>query len=61
MLQLRDLVIPLLAATIVGILVWAYLDRRLRNGVALSNAGLSGHYIEHRHPKKTPFAGSGGV
>jgi hypothetical protein len=30
MLHLRDFVIPLLAAIVVGILVWAYLDRPLK-------------------------------
>jgi hypothetical protein len=40
MLHLRDFVIPLLAAVIVGILVWAYLDRRLRNTLVLSSASL---------------------
>jgi hypothetical protein len=41
MMHLRDFVIPLLAAVIVGILVWAYLDRRLRN--VLSNPRLPAH------------------
>jgi hypothetical protein len=34
----REFVMPLLAAIIVGVLVWAYLDRRLRNRLVVSNA-----------------------
>ena len=37
----REFVMPLLAAIIVGVLVWAYLDRRLRNTLVLSNASFS--------------------
>jgi hypothetical protein len=37
----REFVMPLLTAIIVGLLVWAYLDRRLRNTLVLSNASLS--------------------
>ena len=40
----REFVMPLLAAIIVGLLVWAYLDRRLRNTLVLSNASLSDHH-----------------
>jgi hypothetical protein len=36
----REFVMPLLTAIIVGLLVWAYLDRRLRNTLVLSNASL---------------------
>ena len=46
MQHLRDFVIPLVAAVMVGILVWAYLDRRLRNTVVLSNASLSSRETE---------------
>jgi hypothetical protein len=44
MLHLRDFVIPLLAAIIVGILVWAYLDSRLQNTLLESNAIFPDHY-----------------
>jgi hypothetical protein len=40
----REFVMPLLAAIIVGILVWAYLDRRLRNTFVVSNATFPDHY-----------------
>jgi hypothetical protein len=33
----REFVMPLLTAIIVGLLVWAYLDRRLRNTLVFSN------------------------
>jgi hypothetical protein len=42
MLHLRGFVIPLLAAVIVGILVWAYLDRRLRNTVVFVERQFAG-------------------
>ena len=42
MMHLRDFVIPLLAAVIVGILVWAYLDRRLRNTVVFVERQFAG-------------------
>jgi hypothetical protein len=38
MLHFREFVMPLLVAPVVGILVWAYLDRRLRNTLLSSNA-----------------------
>jgi hypothetical protein len=49
---------PLLAATIVGFLVWAYLDRRLRNTLVLSSASLtdrySAYHLRHERETETP-------
>ena len=47
MLPVRELVMPLLVALMVGILVWAYLDRRLQNALGGSNARLLVHQSAH--------------
>jgi hypothetical protein len=47
MLHLRDFVIPLLAAIIVGILVWAYWDRRLRNTLLVESQTPSSQTAVH--------------
>jgi hypothetical protein len=54
-MHLREFVMPLLAATIVGFLVWAYLDRRLRNTLVLSYASLTDHHSAYhlRHERET--------
>jgi hypothetical protein len=46
----REFVMPLLAAIIVGVLVWAYLDRRFRNRLVLSNASLPNYYLAYQFP-----------
>jgi hypothetical protein len=52
-MHLKEFVMPLLAAIIVGVLVWAYLDRRLRNRLVLSNASPDYHAYQFRPERRT--------
>jgi hypothetical protein len=52
-MHLKEFVMPLLAAIIVGVLVWAYLDRRLRNRLVLSNDSPDYHAYQFRPERRT--------